>query len=257
MPGVIEEYDFKAQKASVKIDMHELLDDSSSIDYPVITDVPIIFPRSGRASFTMPVLRGDSCLVFFLDRDISNWLIGTDSKKPNSRRRHSLNDAVAIMGLNPFSKPSPAKNNTDVLLTYAGTEIALKPDGKIDIHSSKEITIKAENILVNCTNAKVNATGRINTETPNFTQKGNMKIEGDIEVTGSSLLKGNAKLENNIEVTGSSSLKGNVKCDATLEGSIVKTSSGVNLATHKHSYQEAQNGSNPTIVTPSVTGVGV
>jgi hypothetical protein len=71
-----------SKKASVKIDMQELHDDDSSIDYPVITDVPIIFPRSGGASFTMPVLWGDSCIVFFLDRDISNWLNGSLAKIP-------------------------------------------------------------------------------------------------------------------------------------------------------------------------------
>jgi hypothetical protein len=255
MPGVIEEYDFKMQKASIKIDMHELHDDGSVIDYPVITDVPIIFPRSGGASITMPVKRGDSCLVLFLDRDISNWLLGNPSKT-NSRRKHSLNDAVAIVGLSPFNKNGKAKNNTDLLITFDGCEITLKPGGKIDIHSTKELNIKTENIVVNCTNASIKATGQINTETPNFIQKGKMKIEGDIEVTGSSLLKGKANLENNIEVNGTSTLKGNVKCDATMEGSVVKTSSGINLATHKHSYQEAQSGSNPTIVRPSVTGVG-
>lgn len=237
MPGVIEEYDFKMQKASIKIDMHELYDDGSSIDYPVITDVPIIFPRSGGASITMPIKRGDSCLVLFLDRDISNWLLG--SLKPSSMRRHSLNDAVAIVGLSPFNKGSKAKNNTDMLISYEGTEITLKPGGKIDIHSTKEINIKSENIVVNCTNANIKATGQINTETPSFIQKGKMKIEGDIEITGTS------------------TLKGNVKCDATIEGNVVKTSSGINLSSHKHRYQEAQNGSNPTIVTPSVTGAGI
>ena len=253
MPGVIEEYDYKTQKASVKIDVQELYDDNSVLDYPVITDVPVIFPRSGGASITMPIKRGDSCLIFFLDRDISNWLLG--ASRPSSRRQHSINDAVAIVGLCPFNKPGMAKNNTDVLITFDGSEIALKPGGKIDINSSTEINIKTDNIIVNCTNAKINATGQIDTETPSFNQKGNMKIEGNIEITGTSLLRGDASLENNIEVGGTSSLKGNLKCDASIEGSEVKTSSGINLSTHKHSYAEAQSGSNPTIVTPSVTGV--
>jgi phage baseplate assembly protein gpV len=203
----------------------------------VLTGVPIIFPSSGGASITLPVVRGDYCLVFFLDRDISNWLIN-GSQKPSSRREHSLNDAVAIVGLNPFNKASKAKNNTDVLISFNGSEIALKPNGKIDIHSSNELNIKAENIVVNCTNANIKASSRINTQTPNFVQKGKMKIEGDIEITGRSLLKGN------------------VKCDATIEGRVVKTSAGINLATHKHSYKEAQSGSNPTVVIPSLTGAG-
>ena len=76
LPGIIEDYDFKTQKADIKIDMQELYEDGSTLDYPVLTGVPIIFPRSGGASMSLPVVRGDYCLILFLDRDISNWLIG-------------------------------------------------------------------------------------------------------------------------------------------------------------------------------------
>jgi len=305
MPATIEEYDFKTQKASVKIDMRELYEDGSSLDYPVLTNLPVIFPRSGGASITMPVLRGDSCVVFFADRDISNWLLGSSNQAPKTIRIHSLNDAVAIMGLSRFTKQSAAKNNTDLLIDYAGSEITLKPNGIIDLNAAKQLNIKTEEIaiecngasikasksinvesaeqlnikakdvVINCTNANIKASGEIKTESPVFTQKGKMKIEGDIEITGSSLLKGAAKLESNIEVSGSSllkgraklesnidvagssALKGNVTCNATIKGATIKTSAGIDLARHKHSYKEAQAGSNPTIVIPSITGTGV
>jgi phage gp45-like len=284
MPATIEEYDFATQKASVKIDMQEAIGEDGVIDYPVLTNVPIIFPRSGGASLTMPVKRGDHCLLLFLDRDITAWLLGAKSKKPPSQRRHNLNDAVALMGLSPFSAKSMAKNNTDLLLTYHGSSISLKPNGQIDIdcakilniksqdinincakatikasdditiEAAKALNIKAKNIVINCTKATIKASDDINTETPNFTQKGKMIIDGDIEVKGKSLLKGNTNIEANIEVKGSSALKGNATCDGTITGASVKTSSGIALAGHKHSYQEAQSGSNPTIVTPSITG---
>lgn len=269
MPATIEEYDFATQKASVKIDMQEAIGEDGVIDYPVLTNVPIIFPRSGGASLTMPVKRGDHCLLLFLDRDITAWLLGAKSKKPPSQRRHNLNDAVALMGLSPFSAKSMAKNNTDLLLTYHGSSISLKPNGQIDIDCrdanirasgdivvscAKTINIKAQDVIINCTNANIKATGSIETTTPNFTQKGKMIIDGDIEVKGQSLLKGNTNIEANIEVKGSSALKGNATCDGTITGASVKTSSGIDLAGHKHSYQEAQSGSNPTIVTPSITG---
>ena len=239
MPATIEHYDFKTQKANVKIDMRELYDDNNSIDYPVLTNVPIIFPRSGNASITMPISRGDSCIVFFLDRDISEWLLGASNKEPNSQRSHSINDAVAIMGLYPFTKSSPAKNNSDLLIQFDGSDITLKPNGIIDITSAKEININTGDVTINCQNANIKATGQINTESPDFIQKGNLKIDG------------------NVEVTGTSHFVGNAKCDATLEGNTVKTSAGINLGTHKHSYNEAQSGSQPTIVTPSVTGRGI
>jgi hypothetical protein len=43
--------------------------DESYSDYPMISGVPVIFPRSGGASITMPVKVGDGCLIVFLDRD--------------------------------------------------------------------------------------------------------------------------------------------------------------------------------------------
>ena len=236
MPATIEEYDFTTQKASVQIDIKELFDNETSIDYPVISDVPVIFPRSGGASLTMPVKRGDNCLVMFLDRDLTAWALGASKKKPNSQRMHDLNDAVIVMGLNPLSTKSLATNNTDLLITYDGSSIVLKPNGAIDINSAKALNIKAENVVINCTNANIKASGEINTEAPKFKQKGDFLIEG------------------NFEVSGSSALEGNVSCTSTIQGESIQTNSGIDLATHKHTYNEAQNGSNPTIVTPSITG---
>ena len=39
-------------------------------------------------------------------------------------------------------------------------------------------------------------------------------------------------------------------CSGTIKGASVKTNSGVDLKSHTHTYKEAQNGSNPTVVIP-------
>lgn len=203
MPGLIETYEFKTCKASIKIDMQELYQNDTVVDYPVIANVPVIHLRSGGAEISMPVKRGDSCLVIFMDRDIKAWLLGASKQPPKSRRLHHLNDAVAIMGLSPFSKPSSAMNNTDLMISYDGSRVTLKPKGIIEIESAKELDIKTENIVINCKNATIKATDKINTETPAFIQKGNLKIDGNIEVTGSSLIKGKLNTEAGIENSGS------------------------------------------------------
>lgn len=284
MPGIIEEYDYKTRKCSVKIDMQELYEDGSELDYPVITNVPVMIACSGGASMIMPVKRGDTCLVLFTDRDIDSWLLGVSGRAPKTMRMHNINDAVVLMGLMPFKTLSAAKNNDDLLISYEDSEIILKPEGnvevtsakkitvktediqmecananikasnKIDIENAKEINIKAENISINCTNASIKASGTIQAETPSFTQKGKMIIDGDIEVKGSSLLTGNATLKGAMEVSGNSTLRGRTTCQSTIEGREVKTSSGIDLGKHKHSYNEAQQGSNPTVVRPSITG---
>lgn len=248
MPAIIRKYDFKMQKADVQVDMKELYHNGSSSDYPMISGVPVVFPKSGGASLTMPVKAGDGCLLVFLDRDARNWLLGSSGVAPQSMRVHHLSDAVAIIGLNPFSKPSNAENNEDVLLQFSDSRIRLKPGGIIDIHNAKEVNVKTENVIINCKNANIKTTEAtnieckvasikasesasietttanikasetINTETPAFTQKGNMKIDG------------------NIEITGTTELKGNANCLATITSSAVKTQGGIDLTQHVHDY---------------------
>lgn len=158
MPAMIETYDFKTQKASVKITMQELYEDGSTVDYPIITGVPVVFMAAGGASINLPVLKGDNCFVIFFDRDMSNWLLGGVGQKPDSTRMHHTSDAVAIMGLSPFTNISKAENNTDVLINYSGSKITIKPDGILNIETTKDINIKAiEDITVNCKNATVTA----------------------------------------------------------------------------------------------------
>lgn len=281
MPASVESYDFKTQKADIKIDMQELYHNGTSLDYPVLSGVPVIFPRCGGASITMPIVRGDTCLVIFLDRDSTAWLLGGKNLKPKSMRSHHLSDAVAIMGLSPFTNKSPSKNNTDMLISFDGSEVVLKPKGNIDIIAAKEINIKTENVIINCKtafvkseqtvavecksasvkaeeniaiecktanikateilnaecqtltakvaesasvecqNASIKASGTIDTETPTFTQKGNMKIDGNVEVTGTSLLTGKLTSQNGIENSGANLI-----------------SNGKVLETHTHTYQD-------------------
>ncbi|CAF4320943.1 unnamed protein product [Rotaria magnacalcarata] len=259
MPASIESYDFKTQKADIKIDMQELYQNGTSLDYPVLSGVPVIFPRCGGASITMPISRGDTCLVMFLDRDSTAWLLGGKNVKPKSMRSHHLSDAVAIMGLCPFTNKSPAKNNTDMLISFDGSFVTLKPKGIIDITSAKEINVKTEGVIINsssnlavecqnanikateilnaqcqtltakvsesaqveCQNASIKASSTIDTETPNFTQKGNMKIDGMLEVTGTSLLTGKLTSQNGIENSGANLI-----------------SNGKVLETHTHTYQD-------------------
>jgi hypothetical protein len=147
MPAIIKKYDFKTQAADVQIDIKELYFDGSHSDYPIISGVPVIFPRSGGASITMPVKAGDGCLLVFLDRDASSWLLGASGLVPQSRRVHHLSDGVAIIGLNPFSKVSAAENNEDVLLQFSDSKIRLKPGGIIDIHNANLNYDKFSNIF--------------------------------------------------------------------------------------------------------------
>lgn len=146
MPGAVISYDFATQKASVQPLLNKFWSDGTSSPLPVLENVPIIFPRAGGASLTFPVVEGDSCLLLFSERSIDEWVNTGGQVSTKDSRKFDLSDAVAIMGLSPFSSPSLAENNTDLLLTYAGSKIRIRQTGAVEIETSTTIALGTNTI---------------------------------------------------------------------------------------------------------------
>jgi len=73
--------------------------------YPVLVNVPVFTYQGGGAYIQMPIAVGDSCLLLFCDRDMDVWFETGQIAPPNSDRVHSINDAIAIVGINNLNKP--------------------------------------------------------------------------------------------------------------------------------------------------------
>jgi hypothetical protein len=103
--GEIQSYDKTTASAQVKIKIKEWTDKDAneSIDYPLIDDVPIMILQGGGTWVEFPIAKGDPCLLFFNDRDIDNWWTSGNETTPNSLRKHSLSDCIALVGVNPKS----------------------------------------------------------------------------------------------------------------------------------------------------------
>ncbi len=74
-----------------------------SVAIAPLPDVPVVFPRSGGFSVLSPVNPGDECLVIFADSCIDGWFQSGGVQKQIRRRRHSLSDAFALVGI--WSQP--------------------------------------------------------------------------------------------------------------------------------------------------------
>jgi protein gp138 len=100
-------------------------------------DIPILVPRGGGFSITLPIQPGDECLLVFSDMQIDSWWQSGGTENVQSyRRRHNLSDAIAVFGL--WSQPR-------VLSNYATSSLQIRSDdGKRLI----EITESAINITV-------------------------------------------------------------------------------------------------------------
>lgn len=116
------------------------------VNYPLLLDVPILFPSAGGFTLTMPIVAGDEVLVVFASRCIDSWWQnGGFNNVPMETRMHDLSDGFAIPGI--FSQPK-------VLTGVSATTAQLRTtDGTVYL----EVTTTGVNIV-----GDLNVTGKIN-----------------------------------------------------------------------------------------------
>lgn len=99
--GRISTFDKGNQTANVEIQFKRRVTDTEIADYPVLQDCPVFVLQGGGAYIDLPIAAGDYCLVLFNDRNIDTWWDTADVAQPDTRRKHSLSDGIAIVGINP------------------------------------------------------------------------------------------------------------------------------------------------------------
>lgn len=165
LPARVVNYDFTIQKADVQPVLKRRYADGQEFDAPIISSVPVIWPRAGGASLTFPVNRGDFVMLVFADVDIDTWVQEGGVAAPDDPRQHSIMDAIAIPGLIPFNAAGMAENNTDVLLAFGGGKVRIKPNGNIDVEA-QQVNIDAGTVRVS---GNLDVEGSISTGPINLT----------------------------------------------------------------------------------------
>lgn len=151
LPAWVEEYDPEKKTASVRpvFTDYYLLDDGTSekLDYPVIPNVPVLFPRGGKWSMTFPLKQGDPVLLVCSQRSLDEWFAsdGKTQVSPADLRMMDVSDAICIPGLFPERN---AKGKADAENLYISHEeektiLKLTPDGKFNLIGSR-LNIGAE-----------------------------------------------------------------------------------------------------------------
>lgn len=115
----------------------------SNVNYPLLVDVPIVFPSAGGFTITFPIAQGDEVLVIIASRCIDAWWQSGGIQRAMEARMHDLSDGFAIPG--PRSQPNvvPAISATNLQIRNdAGTSyIEIDNTGKIKlVASAVEIT---------------------------------------------------------------------------------------------------------------------
>lgn len=101
----------------------------TAVSYPIVVGCPVYFPQGGGASLTLPVAKGDQCVIGFNDRDMDNYLAASVIGPCNTARAHSFSDAFAFVGLNPLRKALSNFDMARALLQYQGAKVGCSENG--------------------------------------------------------------------------------------------------------------------------------
>ena len=117
--GQIENYDPATLKADVVL----------MPDGDLITEVPVGIQQTADFYIRVPYQPGDFVLVVFAQKDIDGIMYGGDATP--SQRQLSLDDAVVICGINPYSEdPLPSANPNDLVIgkKNGGSKVVMRSD---------------------------------------------------------------------------------------------------------------------------------
>lgn len=137
MPCIVQSVNYEAMTliAQPSIKGNVRLEDGTltSVLYPLLVDVPIMWPSSGGFAVTFPIVLGDEVLVVFASRCIDSWWQSGGIGLPMETRMHDLSDGFAIPG--PHSQPSvfPSISTTDLQVRnkLGTTFVSIGADGRI------------------------------------------------------------------------------------------------------------------------------
>ena len=151
MPGIITAYNPTAQTATVQPAIRERVNqqDGTSADtpLPLLLDCPVMMPRGGGFTLSIPVAVGDECLVIFADSCIDAWWQSGGIQNQLEKRRHDLSDGIVIPGL--WSQPRRIVPGEGMQMGSTANSVSVTAGG---------VTIKAGAAEINATSSGVTVT---------------------------------------------------------------------------------------------------
>lgn len=179
LPGIVVSADLDKQTCVVQPSIRGVLLDeqnnATSVQLPLLADVPICFPRAGGFALTVPLSAGDEVLVVFSSRAIDSWWQSGGVGEPVEARMHDLSDGFAILA--PTSQPKKLP--------------AVQSDG-IELRTEDRTT------YIKLTEDTIYIKGNIIHE-GNTNQTGNLQQVGNVSLGGGA---GTATINANLATTG-------------------------------------------------------
>ena len=97
------------------------------VEYPLLTDCPVLTLGGIVNYITIPLAAGDPCVVLFNDRDMDAWFQTGAALPPNSSRMHSLSDGLVIPGFRALTQPLAANGAFLIVHNQSGFDVQINP----------------------------------------------------------------------------------------------------------------------------------
>lgn len=128
LPGKVTAFDPGTGLASVQPVAKFKKPNGETMDYPVVSGVPVVFPQSGSVTVAWPVKPGDGCLLVFAESALDYWQYG---KETDTVLKFDLSNAIAIPNISAEASPVMAEACSEdaVVVQNGGTKLKVKADG--------------------------------------------------------------------------------------------------------------------------------
>lgn len=210
------------QMVDIQPTINQKFQDGTVKEYPTIGGIPVSFQVSKKAGFTFPIEVGDTGMAIFSMRNMDGWKGGNGRpSSPANFAKMDKGDAIFLPGIQPpgVAVNNPAKHvlmhdtrDTVIFGNLGGAEaeVRIKADGSIEINTSNQP------VIINCSDATVNASASINLNAQTMTVDvantlwiGNVVQQGNWTQTGTYVLNTiNINLHKHTGVTTGSGTSG-------------------------------------------------
>lgn len=137
IPGVVKTFDPNKLSVDVQPSIKRVFADGEILSLPIITAVPVIYPRTKKSILYFPLEAGDAGAIFFCERSLDIWLSKGGEVDPKDNRKFHFADAIFIPGLFSFAQDNPATGNEeDFVAIHNDQKITIKKNGDIEVGSS-------------------------------------------------------------------------------------------------------------------------
>lgn len=109
LPAIITKVDAATGLVAAKVAMSQQSSSGAVMQYPELTECPVVTIQGGGVGTAFSIIPGDACLVLFSDRCLDSWLQTGAPMLPPNGRTHDLSDGFVLVGVNANSEATRLK----------------------------------------------------------------------------------------------------------------------------------------------------